>query len=138
VTADDADDRAAIRELLLRYARGVDSRDVALVASCFTPDAAYRGGLADGTIRDALAALRGAMERYTATRHAIGAQTIELDGDVARSTADCTALHQRADGRRRTVAVRYHDHLVRGPDGWRIVWRQVERLWTRDEEDDDA
>ena len=57
MTADEIDDRTAIREVLLRYARGVDARDLALVASCFTPDAAYRGALASGTIADALAAL---------------------------------------------------------------------------------
>ncbi len=131
MTGLEADDRVAIRELLLRYARGVDARDLALVASCFTPDAIYRGTLATGTVSDALAALPGAMRRYTATRHAITAHSVQVDGDVAQSDAECTAQHWRADGGCRTVAVRYRDQLARGADGWRIVRRDVETLWTR-------
>jgi len=132
------DDRTAIRELLLRYARGVDARDASLVASCFTSDAAYRGALASGTITDALAALADAMGRYEATRHAITAQEVEVDGDSARSHADCTAQHWLPDGSSRTVGVRYHDELARGPEGWRITRREVERLWTRAAEDRDG
>ena len=82
------DDRVAIRELLLRYARGVDARDLALVRSCFAPGAAYRGALATGTIGDALDALPAAMARYTATRHSITTQSCEIDGDTARSSTD--------------------------------------------------
>lgn len=138
MTAEEIDDRIAIRELLLRYARGVDARDLPLVASCFTPDAPYRGALASGTIADALAALLTAMRRYTATRHAITGHSLELDGDTAQSSADCTAQHWLPDGACRTVGVRYRDELRRGPDGWRIARRDVETLWTRGLEHDDA
>lgn len=132
------DDRVAIRELLLRYARGVDGRDLALVASCFAPGAAYRGTLATGTAADALAALPAATARYRATRHAIGAQHAEVDGDRAHCVTDCTAHHWLSSGGRRVVCVRYRDRLARGPTGWRITAREVETLWTRDEENDDA
>ena len=135
---EEVDDRTAIRGLLLRYARGVDARDTSLVASCFTSDAAYRGSLAAGTIGDALDALGDAMARYQATRHAITSHEVEIDGDSARSHADCTAQHWLPDGSSRTVGVRYHDELVRGPGGWRITRREVERLWTRGVEDRDV
>jgi hypothetical protein len=134
----EVDDRVAIRELLLRYARGVDARDLALVRSCFVPGAAYRGALATGTIGDALDALPAAMARYTATRHSITAQSWEIDGDTARSSTDCTAQHWLPEGGCRTVSVRYHDELVRGPGGWRITRRDVEQLRTHVEEDHDA
>jgi hypothetical protein len=124
--------------VLLRYARGVDARDLGLVSSCFTPDAAYRGALATGTIAEALAALPHALRRYAATRHSITSQALEVDGDSARSSADCTAQHWLHDGSCRTVGVRYHDELVRGPTGWRIARRHVEQLWTRGEEPADA
>lgn len=132
------DDRVAIREVLLRYARGVDARDLDTVAACFAPDAAYRGALATGTIGDALAALGVAMQRYTATRHAIGGQSVEIEGDTARSSADCTAKHWLPDGGCRTVGVRYRDRLERNAGGWRITRREVETLWSRGEEQDDA
>ena len=131
MTDQEIDDRVSIRELLLRYARGVDARDLGLVASCFTPDAAYRGALATGTVTDALAALPAAMGRYTATRHAIAGHSVEIDGDTATSSADCTAQHWLPGGGCHTVAVRYRDDLVRGADGWRITRREVEHLWTR-------
>jgi ketosteroid isomerase-like protein len=139
MTDQEVDDRVSIRELLLRYAYGVDARDLGLVASCFTPDAGYRGALADGTIADALAALPAAMRRYTATRHAITGHSVEIEGDTARSSADCTAEHWLPDGGCRTVGVRYRDDLTRGADGWRITRREVEHLWTcGDEEADDG
>jgi ketosteroid isomerase-like protein len=138
VTEQEIDDRTSIRELLLRYACGVDARDLPAVASCFAPDARYHGALASGTIVDALAALPGAMQRYTATRHAITGHSLEIAGDTATSIADCTAQHWLPTGGCRTVGVRYHDELVRGADGWRITRRDVEQLWTRSEEDDDG
>ena len=86
----------------------------------------------------ALAALTTAMRRYTATRHAIGAQDVEIAGDTARTSTDCTAQHWLPEGGCRTVGVRYHDQLVRGPGGWRIARRDVDTLWTRGEEHDDG
>jgi ketosteroid isomerase-like protein len=138
MAAAEAEDRVAIRELLLRYARGVDARDLTLVRSCFAPDAGYRGALATGTIADALEALLDAMRRYTATRHAITSQTLDIEGDTARSSTDCTAHHWLPDGSCRTVTVRYHDELARGPGGWRITRREVEQLRTHTEEGPDA
>ena len=130
------DDRLAIRELLQRYARGVDTRDLALVASCFTSNAGYRGALAQGTVADALAALPAAMARYTATRHTITDHTAEVTGDTAHSTAACTARHWMPTGGCRVVGVRYRDELARGADGWRITRRDVDALWSRDDEEE--
>ncbi len=124
-------DRDAIRDVLLRYARGVDRRDIELVASCFTPDAGYEGSLARGTIVDALAALRVAFERYTRTLHFLGNQVIELDGETARSETYCLAHHVLPDGGLRVVAVRYLDELSRDDRGWRIRRRVAQREWER-------
>ena len=126
-------DRAAIHDVLLRYARGVDRRDLDLVAACFTPDAAYEGSLAHGTIADALAALRVAVTRYTSTLHFLGNQVIELDGDAARSETYALAHHLLPDGTLRIVAVRYLDELVRQNGGWFIRRRVAQREWERTE-----
>ena len=136
MTTEADEDRIAIRELLLRYARGIDARDLGLVAACFAPDAAYHGALAVGTVGDALAALPAAMGRYTITRHTITSHDAEVTGATARSTAECTARHWMAGGGCRVVAVRYRDQLARGPQGWRITRRDVETLWSRDDEED--
>jgi SnoaL-like domain len=127
-------DRAAIHDLLLRYARGVDRRDLPLVASCFTPDASYDGILGKGGVVDALAALGRAMARYEGTMHFLGNQTIELAGDRARSETYCVAHHRpsSAEGSgSRVVAVRYLDELVRVGGGWLICARVVKREWER-------
>ena len=126
-------DRAAIQDVLLRYARGVDRRDLDLVASCFTADAAYDGMLARGTIADALGALRVAVTRYAGTMHFLGNQLIELDGDRARSETYALAHHQLPDGGLRVVAVRYLDELVRRDGGWVICSRVAHREWERNE-----
>jgi SnoaL-like protein len=123
-------DRLAVREVVLRYARGVDRRDLALVASCFTADCAYEGTLASGSIADALAALPERLARYARTMHFMGTQDVRLDGDRARCETACVAHHVLPDGGLTTVGVRYRDDLLRGADGWRICRRAVERVWS--------
>jgi len=130
-------DRAAIQDVLTRYARGVDRRDLALVRSCFTAGATYDGSLAHGTIADALAALPVALERYTRTFHFLGNQTIDVTGDAAKSETYCLAHHEIRGGGRNVVAIRYEDALVRCDDGaWRIRGRVVHREWTTAEKED--
>ena len=129
-------DRDAIHEVLLRYARGVDRQDLDLVASCFTPDAAYDGTLGQGTIVTALAALRSAMARYEATLHFMANQVIELAGDAAHSETYAIAYHRlaTADGPRLfTVGVRYLDELSRCGARWLIHRRVVRTEWQRSE-----
>jgi hypothetical protein len=127
-------DREAIREVVLRYARGVDRRDLDLVASCFTSTAEYEGKLAHGRVADALAALRESLPRYESTLHFMGNQLVELRGDEASCETYAIAYHRTAgDGAPRdlAVAVRYLDELVRLPEGWRIRKRVACTVWTR-------
>lgn len=129
-------DRAAIQDVLLRYARGVDRRDLELVASCFTPDASYEGALASGTIAAALERLRDAMARYDGTMHLVGNQLIEVDGDSARSETYAVAYHRLTGTTEATlfiVGVRYLDDLVRDGDEWHICRRVVKTEWQRTE-----
>ena len=122
----------AVRDLLYRYARGVDRCDPALVASCFAPGAAYEGALASGTIADMLAALPAAMARYETTLHFMSEPAVIIDGAVAHSETPTVAYHVLKGSRAlRTVAVRYLDRLELGPSGWWIVARRVERCWER-------
>ena len=122
----------AVRDLLYRYARGVDRRDLALVRSCFAPDARYEGALASGTIADMLAALPAAMARYTTTLHFMSEPAVAIDGTAAHSETPTVAFHVLRDsGTLRTVAVRYLDRLQLGPAGWSIVARRVQRCWER-------
>ena len=124
-------DRAAIQDVLLRYARGVDRRDLDLVASCFTPDASYEGALGRHTISEALATLRTALLRYRSTLHFLGNQVIELAGDTACSETYALAYHRLPDERSLVVAVRYLDDLVRRDERWLICGRVARTEWQR-------
>jgi len=129
-------DRAAIQDLLVRYAHCVDRRDLDAVAACFTPDAAYSGSLGEGTIQEALIALRDRMGRYESTMHLLGNQLIEIDGDRARSETYAIAHHRiNNDGDRRSLAVgvRYEDELIRRDGRWLICARVVHMEWERDD-----
>ena len=125
-------DRAAIRDVLLRYARGVDRRDLAMVRACFTSDCAYEGTLARGTIADALASLADRLGRYAGTMHLLGNQLIDVTGDTATSETSCVAYHRLADGGADFVTgVRYLDDFARDGDDWRIRRRAVRLDWQR-------
>lgn len=129
-------DRAAIQDVMLRYAHGVDRKDLDLVASCFTSDASYEGALAHGTIADALARLCDAMARYDSTMHLVGNQLVEINGDTACSETYAVAYHRLTDGaesRLFTVGVRYLDDLIREGERWCIQRRVVCTDWQRTE-----
>jgi hypothetical protein len=121
-------DRAAIQDVLTRYAHGVDRRDLAIVASCFAPGARYEGSLGNGTIDIALDALRERMPRYRTTMHLLTNFLIELHGDAATSETYALVYH-RLEGEDEdedfVVGVRYLDELARLADGWRITRRRT-------------
>ena len=122
----------AVRDVLYRYARGMDRRDLALVASCFAPGAAYEGALASGTIAAMLAALPAAMARYATTLHFMSEPAVIVDGPLANSETPTVAYHVLPGSRAlRTVGVRYLDRFELGPTSWWIVARRVERCWER-------
>lgn len=121
-------DRAAIHDLIMRYARGVDRRDLALVASCFAADAAYDGSLGTGGIDVVLAALHERMPRYQTTMHFLTNPLIEVAGDVASCETYALVYHRvesEDDAEDFIVGVRYQDDLARRPEGWRIVRRRT-------------
>lgn len=131
-------DRAAIHDLVLRYARAVDQKNLDHVAACFGRDAGYEGALGTGTITDALRALKSAFERYHGTMHFVGNVLVEFDdGEHARVETYAIAYHRlkAGDGERQYVtAVRYLDQVQRKDDRWLIVHRSVRRDWERHEE----
>ena len=131
-------DQAAIHDLLLRYARGVDTKNLELVASCFSRDAGYEGTLGRGTIGEALKSLKSAFERYHNTMHLIGNLCVDFDdGEHARCETYAIAYHRlkAGDGGQQYVtAIRYLDQLARHDGRWTIIHRTVRREWERHEE----
>jgi uncharacterized protein (TIGR02246 family) len=122
-------DRARIRELTARYNRCFDDGDPEGFAATFTEDGAME--VDGGPITTGRAALAEMVRRtpYGIVHVTVDA-IIEVDGDravqdvtllvVGRPPADVPADKRRSRLQR---TGRYHDLLVRTPEGWRFERR---------------
>lgn len=124
-----AHDRFEIADLLARYCEHLDEYDIDGVAETFTEDVVTdygpgRGGPVAGrrAVADRIARGQAAFRR---THHQLGQSRLELEGDEARGVTYVTAWHERFDGTRDTLYLRYVDRFRRTADGWRIAERIV-------------
>jgi|SRR6185437_318405 len=118
--------------IIVAYATAVDTRDWALFASLFTPDAVweYRAGRERRTgPDDILARVRPSIERLDATQHFVTNHVVTVTGGTATHTCYYLAQHLR-DGERFLAAGRYADQLRRSDGGWRIATRALISTWT--------
>jgi len=118
-------DKQAIREVVMRYCRGVDRCDPELVASAYFPDAEddHPGGqhFTGATIgAEMVASMQANMQ---STNHQITTQTIEVRGDRAAAESYSLGNHVMKDGRRLRTLVRYLDRFERRDGEWRISYR---------------
>ncbi len=139
MTLDELVARQEIRDVLIRYTRGIDRMDRELVRSCYHPDAHDDHGPFKGTVDEFLDWVEQALSYFSSTMHFIGNQLVELDGDVARAESYCVAYHRRAatDGERAhdlVIGLRYVDRLERRGGEWRIADRLCVFDWTRRDE----
>jgi SnoaL-like domain len=135
MSADRLDDRAAILDVLVRYAYGLDRRDFDMVLDCFDKDASaeYAGEVlapgADAIIRYA----RERLPAFRSTMHVITNVTVDFGGhDLATTECYCTAyLVQAADSGERVLirGLRYVDQFVRRDGRWRITDRRHLPQW---------
>jgi 3-phenylpropionate/cinnamic acid dioxygenase small subunit len=126
-------DRQEIAELCARYATALDTRDWALLETCFAaePVFVHPGGRLEG-FPAILERTRAALAPLTATQHLLGTMVAEVDGDAARSVCYFQAQHVRtgaAGGETYIIAGRYADTLARAADGWKITERIQAYLW---------
>ncbi len=127
-------DRQAIRDVVLRYCRGIDRLDLELVRSCYHADATDEHGTFTGTRDEYVDWVGGVLNRFTGTMHVVANQLVELDGDRARSETYGVAYHHGdpPDDHRRnfTTGFRYVDRFERRGGEWRIAARVAVREWT--------
>lgn len=134
----DATDRAALADLVHRYAARVDDREFDSVAELFTPKAelilpdppAELGPVhrhsGHTAIRDAIASI-AVMIR---TEHAIVGETFDTGAQTndARGRIACVAHHWSQRGDQLTDLVwhlRYDDEYLRTDAGWRLARRAL-------------
>ena len=129
-----ADDRAAITEVLTRYATGIDTRDWDLFRTVFTADVdadygkvgAWRGV---DEITDVMTAIH---EPCGATMHRLTNIVIAAAGpDRAQARTYVNAIVMGPDDFGGVSANGfYDDELVRTSDGWRIARRRYTEVHT--------
>jgi uncharacterized protein (TIGR02246 family) len=138
VSSASLDDRAAVTDLVYRYAHAVDARDVEGIVSCFADDArvAFNGGERVAEGRAALreffvAAFEGPLlGQRGASTHVMGNVLVTVDGDIAHSEAHAVAY--LASDARPEVVVRgltYSDDCVRDGGSWLIRERTHAAVW---------
>jgi ketosteroid isomerase-like protein len=133
-------DKQAIKEVLLRYARGVDRCDREALASVFFPDAVVvRGDRETSAVDLPDRFLARAREIYDSCFHQVTNFLITIDGDRARSEAYVVAISTYHEGDRefqRSRGLRWIDQFERRAGEWRIVHRVAVGDWGRLEEND--
>lgn len=128
--------RDEIREVLARYARGVDRADGELLKSCYHPDAIEEhGGNYTG---NAFEYVDGAVPRIRlmgAMQHLLGSSHIELDGEVAFVETYIWTFARFASERGSTdtfTGGRLIDRFERRGGQWKIAHRRTVFDWNRD------
>jgi hypothetical protein len=124
-------DRDEIHDVMMRYAHGVDQREMDVVRDCFAPDVKTIGwGPGDGFDRDGLIGFISGVGHFRETMHMMGNQLIEVDGDTAAMDTFAMLTH-RLDGDPSKLLVnsRYVEKLARRDGEWAIVQRGGEPVW---------
>ena len=140
ISADEAADRLALRELVDAYAFCADTRDVEGQKALFTDDTHFvvymAGEGSDATDdlhgRESLTPVFDNLNTYEVTMHFNGQSTVALDGDGATGETYCMAHHvYSADGERKLMiaGLRYQDTFVKADRTWRFAERRLYVRW---------
>ncbi len=129
-------DRDEIHDVMLRYADGVDRRDMDQVRSCFAPDLEvvdWGGGFPD---REAMITYISGVAIFHTTMHMFGNEFIAVDGDCGHVDLYAMLTHHRDDGAGVThelnvSGARYVETLARRDGRWVITRRGGEPQWGR-------
>lgn len=131
-------DKDEIRDVLMRYSRGVDRLDEDLLRSCYHSDSHDDHGHWKGNGHDFASFIIGSLaERSHHTTHSVANVLIELDQtdpDLARAESYGVAYLRRTDETEAewldVFAGRYVDRVERRDDVWRIADRVVVHDWS--------
>jgi ketosteroid isomerase-like protein len=117
-------DRHEIRQCLLRYTRGVDRHDRALMLSAYHPDAIDEHGVAEGNPEQFCNwAIGWHAEFQHQHQHIINNTIIDLDGDVAHVETYYTFFGDNREGPPTLAFGRYIDRFEKRVGDWRIARR---------------
>lgn len=117
-------DKEAVREVALRYTRGIDRHDDALLLSAYHPDASDDHGSFIGSGAAFVEyANRVHAQNWVCHQHYVTNQVIDLDGDTAHCESYFLAVLKRPDGVCDMVGGRYVDRIDRRDGHWAVAER---------------
>ena len=125
----------ALRELIQRYARAADDRDLTTLAALFHPDSDIIGARGSQTLAEWLETM-GTPRVFPTSMHMIGDPLISLNDEADRATVDSYAVvYQLTDPNDAstdlTLGIRYVDQAVFHEGRWVIRSRHAQTLWMR-------
>ncbi|MDO9489185.1 MAG: nuclear transport factor 2 family protein [Sphingomonadaceae bacterium] len=123
--------RHEIRTIAERYFFGVDTRDAAMVRSCFADSFRFELGLDPVrvlTSADDIDNLIHGGPQPLASNHSLSNMLIELTPDSATSTLHAVA-EVSIGGKILVRGLRYTDRWVKQPGAWRIADRRHQPRW---------
>ena len=125
----DTADRIAVQDVMLRYAAGVDDRDMDLYRSCFADDVEVVGfGTEVYHGAEAWTAyVTKALEAYGPTQHMLAPMLATIDGDSADARTDVQALHylKEPEGGTLTLWATYRSQMRRMDGQWKITRHEL-------------
>lgn len=124
-----------LRNLVQRYARAVDRRDLDALAGLFRPDAVIVGARGTQPVEEWLDSMRSP-RAFPVSMHALGDPLISLDEGGSRASLDTYAVvYQLSEpdsgGGDLTLGINYLDDVALDDGQWRIVRRESRTLWMR-------
>ena len=129
-------DKQEIEEVVLRYCRGIDRRDFALVLDCYHPDALDHHGSFSGSPTEYVAWVDRITARYRWSMHFIGNLLVEQGesgADQAAAETYGVSLHRSDDPRpfmNIATGFRYLDRFERRGGAWKIAERTAVGEWS--------
>ena len=128
-------ERRRIHDLVLRYCRGIDRRDLEAVRDCYHPEGTDEHTGFRGTRDEFVDWVGGVIGRFDGTMHMVGNHLSCLEGERASAETYGLAFHwgtPASDPQLNFVsAFRYLDRLERREGEWRILERVAVREWAR-------
>jgi hypothetical protein len=128
-------DRAEIRDVVVRLARGEDRRDGELIRTCYWPDAMNDFGSFVGGFDQYIAWVVPGDPNFPVTQHALGQTYIELAGETAVSETHVASYHRvkgETQDRDTMIGGRYVDRMEKRDGEWRIAHRTLIYDWERE------
>jgi hypothetical protein len=125
----------ALRELLQRYARAADDRDVDALAALFHPQAEITGARGTQTLDEWLETMRGP-RTFPSSMHLIGDPLIVADEQADHATIDTYAVVYQLSApgsadNDLTLGIRYRDEAIVHGGRWVLRRRHAQTLWMR-------